>query len=175
MVAAYFALSGEGPESAAIWALNLSLFPFPAQLGRSQPSGAYRIENLVQFQNGSVPRFLQATSATPGVSQPPQPCSVVVFEAPAIVARVAAQEGLFSVGLSTDEEPIIDLIATIRSAEGQVNRKLLTQLLIPRDSVEQFREGLPIEPTTIFPDLEGIALTLRAQLRGQLRSLLCRR
>jgi hypothetical protein len=168
-VAAYFALMEDGAEDPAIWALNLSRYPFPSELGRRQMNHAHRTENVEQFL-GSQPRFLQKVTVKDAGG--PTRASLVVFEAPTLGPRIAAQQGLFSVHVSSDDYPIVDHAAAIRAVEEGEGLRLLTQIVIPRAAVGRAREQLHVDPATIFPDIEGVAISLRRQTQAQIDELL---
>ena len=162
-VAAYFAASANPTKSAAIWALNLSKFPFPASLGRQLPEGGFTLEKINYYCRGVVASFAQPVSkpiAAP--TQPPStPDSMFVVWKPARVdERLQRQNGLLSWFHSFDETDVNwNYTEHIVSCEQRTGCNLLAKFVLPDTAKPRVFEQLArlgITAHHLFADLDGL-------------------
>ncbi len=150
LVAAHFATTSAVPESAcAIWRLDWQRIHRAYDL----PALALRIEDVSKVKLLGGKRDFTVWD----LIQDETPTFSCLIEPPSLDARIVAQHAAFTV--CTD---------TARSFEAFLDEQglteALTKLVIPADAVSHVRDQLDlagIEERHLFPDLDGVAASIR--------------
>jgi FRG domain len=175
-IGAYFAVFGGEKGDAAVWALSLSNYPFPAALGRQHLGQGFPLEKIRAYGSGVVESFTQPVSKpinSVGSSPPPPPDGTFVVWKPTRVAdRLARQKGLLSWYHSFDDSDLVwNYSAHIRQIEVQCGKNLLAKFVIPLDKREKLQHEIldrNISEHDLFADLDGLGKQLTRQHRNSM-------
>ena len=163
--AAYFATLAPDNSDGAVWALNLSVFPFPSQLGRQHRGGGFLMEKVNHYCGRHKPSFAQEVSvpigtltAASGSTVPPS--TFLVVHPPRTCDRLLQQSGLLSWHHTFDDSDLVwDYSAHIADLERQHTVTVLAKFSIPSVARAAIRRDLRragTTPFTLFPDLDGL-------------------
>lgn len=168
-VAAYFAAAANPSKSAAVWALNLSKFPFPSGLGRQLPEGGFTVEKINHYGRGVVASFAQpvskpalafGSSASQAQTQTYPESTFVVWKPARVDERLQRQNGLLSWFHSFDETQVVwNYSDYIKSCEQIAGSDLLAKFVLPSTAKFKVLEQLArlgITAHHLFADLDGL-------------------
>lgn len=161
LVALFFAVASLETTDAAVWCLDLSVYPFPPLLGRRHRTGGYRLDNIREYCAGMAPSFLQTVSRAVSSSIPRPEGTLVAVEPSAIDPRIEQQESIFTIYLSFEEDDLQwDYSGHLADVERQTERHVVTKIVIPHDAKSvirrQLEEQMRISVYRLFPDLAGL-------------------
>lgn len=169
-IAAFFAVSGEDTEDAAVWALNLSQFPFPPTMGRQHRGGGYTLEKIKEYGRGTVASFARPVSRPIVSSMPTAPPTTspqgtfVIWKPARVDDRLSRQEGLLSWYHSFEDADVVwNYSSHIISLEVKLGLNLLVKLKIPANKRKPVREELlrrGINEHILYADLDGLGKRL---------------
>lgn len=177
-VAAYFAVFGGNYGDSAIWALSLSRFPFPKELGRQHRGGGFLLAKIDHYGGGVIASFALPVSlpvvACPSSNQsPPQqkiptPASTfVVWKPEHVDERLSTQDGLLSWYHSFgDDEFVWDYAEHIRNIDISNKQEFLIKFVMRADMRQSIRDEVlkrGYDEFKLFPDLDGLGRMLSRQ------------
>lgn len=160
-VAAFFAASGSPGQDAAVFAFNLSVFPFDSKLGRQHPNGGFDLERIRHYCSGYEPVFAEAASNRAESSRGegdavPEP-TYVVWRPARRYSRLRRQSGLASLYLSFSALDFeLDLLHHFKNIEDASGLEFLSKVTLPKDAKQVFRKELEDEGVDEFSIYGGL-------------------
>ncbi len=171
-VAVYFSMFGGDLGDAAVWALNLSQYPFPQATGRQVRGGGFNLARITYYGRGVVASFAQPVSHSAYVGTAPETIepnnhpdgTFLVWKPDRLDSRLVRQDGLLSWYHSFDDEDVVwNYSEHIRKVEAECGRQLLAKFIIQRDAHDDFRNDVlkrGVNEHFIWADLDGLGRRL---------------
>jgi hypothetical protein len=150
-IATFFAVAGNDSEDGAVFAFDLTKFPFHKGLGRQHPNGGFDLERIRKYCGGVEPLFTQPVSRPidPNTGmyldeERPIPESTFVMWRPSRSHnRLQHQQGLLSFYLSFSAYDFeVDLLPYFELVEQRGGAAFLYKVTLPCSSKESIRLDL---------------------------------
>lgn len=205
LAAAYFATASSPNTDGVVWRAQPSNVPIPPEMGRIHLGRGLRVEQIRRFVKDAdlpfrlpVSTIVAAFPPEVGLTTDPEvglstesktqevgasfeqshgnTSGILVFLTPPFSnARIAAQNGLFSVYVSPrDCEVVADHCEYLRSVEDKFGCSIIDRAIIPADIKREILRGvgkLGVNAVALFPDLNGLSTHLQGVHRELIDSL----
>ena len=195
LAAAYFAAANSPHDDGVIWFANPSKLPVPSKLGRLHLDRGLRVEQVRRYaadadlsfmmpvSKAAVSFLAEEASAQPEPDPPfdqtdnPNYSGMIVFLVPPFInPRIEAQEGLFSVYISTEtQDVVLDQADYIAEVEAKFGVQILNRIIIPASAKAEIiasLDRLGVNAFSLFPDLEGLSTYLRRKHYAEIQRML---
>jgi hypothetical protein len=178
--AAFFSAFGTNHGDSAVWALNLTSYPFPTNLGRQLPKGAFTLDKIVAYGGGVVASFAQPVSqsitrSATSSGGPLPDGTFVVWKPKRLASRLARQEGLLAWYQSFyDSDVVWNYSEHIRKIEAQSKKDLLAKFIIKAEVLKQMRKDIlarGVNEHVLFADLDGLGKRLTREMNDQIAEI----